>query len=241
MAHKKIIFEQGKPVHIISRAIVDAFRNKNDCYRFIFQFYAANFGRRNNYINAEDAAKAGRFLLYGERPPGKFVIREHAPLVDLIDFSLVINHDHFYLVPLIENAIPIFISRLNNGFAKYFNLTHNKRKGAVFGSRYKGISINTDFQSYAVSRYVSIMNPLDVFQPGWREEGLKDRKDAWDFLRSYEFSSFPDRIGERKFAFLAPSEVIEQYSFGATPEECLGYIEFAEEFLKERSNYSNFE
>lgn len=238
MAYKRIIFEKGQPAHITSRAVVDAFRDNKDCHRLIFQFYAANLGRRSNYISAKDAAKAGQALLCGEEPPEKFVIKEHSPLVGLIDFSFVINHYHLYLLPNIENAVPILMSRLNNGFAKYFNLAHNNRKGAVFGSRYKGVLVGTDFQSYAVSRYVSIINPLDIFQPGWRENGLKDWKEALEFLNNFEFSSLPDRLGKRYSLILAPKDILEEYAFKVNSNE---FREFVEEFLKERSNYSNFE
>lgn len=241
MAYKKIIFEKGQPTHITSRAVVDAFKDRQDCYRLIFQFYAANLGRRSNDVSAKDAAKAGQALLYGEEPPEKFIIKEHSPLVDLIDFSLVINHYHFYLVPNIENAIPIFMARLNNGFAKYFDLAHN-RKGAVFGSRYKGVPVGTDFQSYAVIRYVSIINPLDVFQSGWRENGLKNPWQAFEFLSAFEFSSFIDKIGKRNNQILARPEILKQYSWGFTAgKERKEFQEFVKEFLKERSNYSNFE
>lgn len=238
MAHKKIIFEKGQPAHITSRAVVNAFRDRQDCYRLIFQFYAANLGRRNTYISAKDAAKAGQSLLSGETIPEKFIVKEHSPLVDLIDFSLVINHYHLYLLPNIENAVPILMSRLNNGFAKYFNLAHNSRKGAVFGSRYKGVPVGTDFQSYAVSRYVSIMNPLDIFQPGWREDGLKNWKEALEFLNNFEFSSLLDRLGKRHSLILAPEDILEEYSFKVNSDE---FRAFVEEFLKERSNYFNFE
>ncbi len=234
MPYRKTFFEKNQPAHIVSRTLIDVFRNKEECYRFVFQFYAANFGKRGFNVRIGDAIKAGQALLRGEKIPPRFVIAEHQPLVDLLDFSLVINHYHFYLVPNIENAIPILTQRLNTGFAKSFNLTHN-RKDAVFGSRYKGIVVKTDFQSAAVSRYVSIINPLDVFQPGWREGGLKNPEKAFDFLKDYEFSSFPDRVGERNAKILAPAEILEQYSFSISPKGREEYREFVEEFLKERS------
>src|SRR3989344_4143346 len=114
-------------------------------------------------------------------------------------------------------------------------------KEAVFGSRYKGVLVETDRQSYAVTRYVSIINPLDIFQPGWREEGLKNKKEALDFLKKYEFYSFLDRIGERNSKILAPLEVLERYSFGTSYKGSTEYLEFAEEFLKEREklDFSN--
>lgn len=233
-------FEKDQLVHITSRALIDVFRKKEDCYRFIFQFYATNLGKRGNNVYPKDAVRAGKTILMGEKISDKFVVREHPPLVDVLDFSLVINHYHLYLLSRSENAIPILMQRLNNGFAKFFNISHN-RKDAVFGSRYKSVIVDTDRQSYAVTRYVSIMNPLDIFQPNWREKGLKNQKEALDFLKNYEFSSFLDRIGERNSEILAPSEILEQYSFGSSSKEREDYLEFAEEFLKERKEPDFFD
>lgn len=229
-------FEKDKPVHITSRALIDIFKEKDDCYRFVFQFFAANLGKRGTNVFAKDAVKAGEALLRGEDIPQKFVVKEHPPFVRLIDFSLVANHYHFYLLPNnSENAIPVLMGRLNNGFAKFFNIAHN-RKDAVFGSRYRDVAIKDDRQSYAVTRYVSIINPLDVFQPGWREAGLEDWQKAKEFLENYEFSSFLDRIGKRNTKILAPAEILEQYSFGVSSVGREEYREFVEEFLKERQN-----
>ncbi|MEK9135240.1 MAG: hypothetical protein AAB451_02995 [Patescibacteria group bacterium] len=231
MPYRKINFEKNQPVHIISRALTEIFKQKEDCYRFIFQFYIANLGKKGFNVKTKDAIKAGQALLYGEKIPTNFIIQEHPPLVSLLDFSLVINHDHFYLVPNIDNAIPVFIQKLNNGYAQYFNLTH-KRRDALFGSRYKGIAVKTEFQSHAVSRYVSVINPLDIFQPGWRENGLKNPKEAFNFLENYEFSSFPDKLGKRNSLILASKEILEQYApFWGNDNE---YKTFVKEFLKEK-------
>ncbi len=212
---------------------MDVFRDEEDCYKFIFHLYASNLGKRGFNISTKDIAKAGRALLYGETLSPRFVINEHPPLVEILDFSLVINHNHFYLLPKTENAIPVLMQKLNNSFAKSFNLKYN-RKDAVFGSRYKGAVVKDDRQSYAVSRYVSIINPLDVFQPGWRENGLRDIKGAREFLENYEFSSFPDKIGKRNSKILAPAKILKQYSFDVSSDGGGEYENFAEEFLKER-------
>lgn len=239
MGYRKVFIEKGRPVHIISRALMGVFKNKEDCYNFIFQFYATNLGKRGFNIRRNDILKAGKALLKGEQIPSKFVIKEHAPLVDLIDFSLVINHYHFYLIPNIENATSVLIGRLNNGFARFFNLIHN-RKDALFGSRYKRVPVTTDFQSYAVSRYVSIINPLDIFQPGWREKGLKNWRQAFEFLKNFEFSSFPDRIGRRNTKILAPKEILGKYTFQVDSEKGREeFRKFSKEFLKERSRLSS--
>lgn len=239
MASQKRFFEKDQPVHVTSRALMDIFKNENDCYRFIFQFYVANIGKRGFNVRIGDAIKAGKYLLEGKEIPSNFVIQEHPPLVNLLDFSLVVNHYHFYLLPTTENAIPSLISKLNNGFAKSFNLIHN-RKDAVFGSRYKNTIVKTDIQSAAVSRYVSIINPLDVFQPRWREEGLKNREKAFNFLVDYKFSSFPDRMGKRSAKILAPQEILKRYSLIGNFENKKEFEEFTKEFLKERESRTRY-
>ena len=64
----------------------------------------------------------------------------------LLDFSLVVNHDHLYLLPNIENGIPIFIGRLNNGFAQYYNLKYH-RKGTLFDGPYRAVITKNQFQA----------------------------------------------------------------------------------------------
>lgn len=236
MAFEKRFFKKGQPFHIISRALVDIFKEERDCYRFIFEFYAVNLGEIGFNVKAKDAAKAGEALLHGEEIPQKFIIKQHKPWVYLLDLALVVTHYHLYLIPTIDNIVPILMKRLNGGFAKYFNLIH-QRRDAVFGSRYGSVSAETDFQSDAITRYISIINPLDVFQPGWREKGLKNQEEAYKFLENFEFSSFPDRIGKRYAKILAPKEIFEKYSWGiASKRPKTEFQKFVKEFLKEKSN-----
>ncbi|MDO8558787.1 MAG: hypothetical protein Q7R84_00435, partial [bacterium] len=180
-----------------------------------------------------DIIKAAQAILNGEDIPSKFIIKEHPPLVHFLDFSLVVNHNHLFLVPNIENAIPIFMKKINGNFALYLNLKYNN-KGVVFNGPYKDVVIKTQLQADTVSRYISIINSLDVFQPGWRAEGLKNSEKAFEFLRNFQFSSFPDKIGKRKSKILAPPEILGKYlTLGS---DAKNYKEFTDDFLKERSN-----
>lgn len=238
MPYRRTIFEENQPFHITSRAVEERkiFEKEEDCYRFIFQTSAVNVGKPAYNLNRRDIIKVAESLLYGEDVSQKFITKEHPPLVSILDFSLVINHYHFYLISNIENGVLDFIKKLNISFAMYFNLKYN-RKGSLFGSRYKSVPVETDFQSNAVSRYVSIINPLDVYQGGWREDGLNNEEQAFEFLRNYKFSSFPDKIGERFSRIIAQKEVLEKYC----PIQNLNkqdYLKFVRQFLKERSIYS---
>jgi hypothetical protein len=235
MPYRRVFFEKNLSFHIVSRAVEEAkiFQRERDCYRFIFQFYVANMGIRDPRVRGRDIIKIGQSLLSGEKISTKFIKQKHEPLVHLLDFSLVRNHYHFYLLSNVENSIPNLMQRLNNGFAKYFNLKY-QRRGSLFGARYRSVSVKTNFQSDAVRRYVAVINPLDVFQPRWRIEGLKDYKKAFQFLKNYQFSSFLDQTGIRKSSILAPKEILEKYSLaqGTGREK---HLEFIKQFLQQKT------
>lgn len=239
MPYRRMFFEENQCVHIISRAIEERkiFSNEEDCNKFIFQAYTANIGTPARSLLKKDISKIAQAILRGEEISSKFIIKEHPPLVYFLDFSLVITHFHFYLLVNVENIVPVYMKKLNNSFSKYFNIKYD-RDGTLFASRYKSIAVKTEFQSNAVSRYVGIINPLDVYQPGWREEGLKNWKEAFEFLKNYPFSSFPDKVGERRSKILAPDEILERYSLLFTslkPTERERYLEeFVKDFLSQK-------
>lgn len=227
------IFEENQPLHILSRFVEEreVFKNEGNCYRFVFQIYAANVGRPTFNIRRVDIVKAAQALLSGEEVSSKFVIKEHPPLVHLFDFVLPITHFHFYLLATSKKNLALFMKKLKGGFAKYFNLK-NLRQGALFAGPYKSIQIESQTQSDAVIRYITIINTLDVYQPKWREKGLKNWKKAYNFLVNFQFSNFPDRIGKRRAKILAAPEIYEKYSLTMGGEK--EFKKFTENFLKEK-------
>jgi hypothetical protein len=230
------IFEENLPLHVLSRSVEDRkiFKKEENCYRFIFQIYAANVGKPALNLQRRDVIKAAQAILNGEEPSSEFVIKEHLPLVYLFDFVLPVTHFHLYLLPKSKKSLSLFMKKLKGGFAKYFNLK-NLRQGTLFAGPYKSIQIESQNQSDAVIRYITIINTLDVYQPGWREKGLKDWKGAYNFLVNFQFSSFPDRIGKRRAKILAPPEIYEKYSLRMGGEK--EFKKFTENFFKEKFVY----
>lgn len=231
---KEISFDKSIPYHVLTRTVEGRkiFVNEEDCYRFIFQMYAANIGRPAPNLFRRDIMKAAKALLNGEEIAKKLIIVEHSPLVNFLSFVLVIDHYHFELVPNIETGISKYMQKLNTGFSMYFNLKHN-RKGNLFGKPYKIIPIQTNFQLDAVVRYINVINPLDVYRPGWRKNGLKDKEKALQFLNEYQFSSFPDLFGKRNSKILASEPVRVKY-LGQEIKRS-EYINFIEDYLKKKT------
>ena len=121
------------------------------------------------------------------------------------------------------------------GFAMYHNLKYDHRAN-LFEKPYKIIPIQTDFQLDAVIKYVNVKNCLDIFQPGWEKNGLKDEKAALKFLKEYQFSSFPDLFGERNSKILVPREILEEYLGKEITESKEEYLNFIKDYLKEKMN-----
>lgn len=234
-------FEVNRPYHILNRAVdgKEIFIREEDCYRFIFQMYAANIGKPALNLRRKDVIKCAQAILEGEEISSNFIIEEHPPLVGILSFALIISHYHFNLVPIVDGGVSKYMQRLNIGFAKYYNLKHGRR-GTLFESRYKSIVIQSDFQLDAVTRYINIINPIDVHRSGWREEGLNDYKKAFDFLDSYQFSSFPDIFGKRSSGVLASEKFLKIYLKEKQSGNRKDNLDFVKDFLKGKLSDSNF-
>lgn len=226
-------FEKFRPYHILTHTVEERkiFIEEPDALRFIFQMYAANIGRPAFNLYRREVIKAANALLRGEEMPKNLIIAEHPPYVDFLSFALTVNHYHFSVVPNFEKAIPKYMQKLNGGFAKYFNLKYN-RKDNLFRRPYKIIPIQSNLQLDAVTYYINIKNPLDVYQPNWREKGLRNQKEAFDFLKNYQLSSFPDLFGERNSKILAPQDKLEKYLGRKINKNEASQAEF-ENFLKD--------
>lgn len=233
---KRNVSKENQPYHVLSRATEgrSIFRNKEDAYRFLFQMYTTNYGSPALNLYRRGVNKAVEELLAGREIPETLFVKKHEPLVHCLSFAQVVNHYHFLLLPNTENGISVYMQKLNTAFAKYFNLKHS-RTGILFEGRYKSIAIETEAQLDAIIRYINVKNPLDVYQPGWREEGLKNKKEGWSFLLEYPFSSFPDIFGERNSKFLAPEPIRSQF---LDRESIYGKKSY-EEFLKQPFHREN--
>jgi len=234
-AKKEIYFEKNTPFHIINRAVEgrEIFAKKDDALRFIFQMHAANIGSPGFNLSRHDINKVAWAILLGEKVSQKFINVKHPPLVNLLSFVLTFNHHHFVLVSNTEGGISKYLQKLHNGFAKYFNLKYNRRD-TLFERKYGAVPIKSNFQSDAVIYYVNIKNVLDVFQPGWKKQGLENKDEVIKFLNEYPFSSFPDLFGKRNSKILAPLSFREKYLGKKEVENQSIFFDFLKNYLQQK-------
>jgi putative transposase len=187
---KEVLTEKIRPYHVLGKAVEgkEIFDPEENRARFVFQMYAANIGKPVINVYRRDIFQISNAILKGEEIPKGFVQEEHEPLVNLFSFVLDKDRYHLGLVPVKKDGIPIYMQKLNLGFAKYYNLK-NKRVGTLFEGRFKATPILNPLQLQSVVRYINIKKVLDS----------QTQKN----LPEYPYSSFPDLFGTRNSHLLS--------------------------------------
>ena len=182
--------------HVISRGVDKRkiFMDNKDYFRFIHDLYEFN---DENWIESS-SYNFSRYQQIND-PRNRQNPRERKLLVQIHSFCLMPNHYHLLLSPLMENGIATFMRKLNAGYAKYFNIKH-ERTGALFEGRYKRILLETDAHFKHLPLYIHL-NPLDLKFPEWRTINLPNKtiRGALEYLRTYRWSSHLDYLGLENF------------------------------------------
>ncbi|MDA2922084.1 transposase, partial [Patescibacteria group bacterium AH-259-L07] len=194
---RKVNFVNNQFYHVYNRGVEkrDIFMNEKDYIRFIHDLFEFN--------NTEYAHKFLENTKIGSSTP------EYSPeycLVNMICFCLMPNHYHLILEQLIDSGIPRFMHKLSTGYTNSFNLKYD-RVGSLFQGRYKAIHIDKENYLLHLSRYIHL-NPIELIERNWKEEGIKNWKKVNDFLEDYRWSSYLDYIGKKNFPSVINKELI---------------------------------
>jgi REP element-mobilizing transposase RayT len=147
------------------------------------QFKNVNFASpRNIFDKYGRASKSIRTILTEER--------SSQDLVNILGYALMPNHFHLLMQQKVDDGIKKFMHRLGTAYSMYFN-KKNDRTGVLFQGRFKAKHIDNDPYFLHIFSYVHL-NPLDLFQENWKQEGLKNKKEATKFLLEYPYASCGD-------------------------------------------------
>ncbi|MEK7128282.1 MAG: transposase [Patescibacteria group bacterium] len=122
------------------------------------------------------------------------------PLVEICAWVLMPNHFHIILIShrsdLWEekfNPITEFMRKLSTAYAMYFNKKHN-RTGSLFEGKFKSKHVGEDNYFNYLFSYIHL-NPIKLIQSDWQENGIKNKKEATEYLKNFRYSSFQDFYG----------------------------------------------
>lgn len=189
---RKVSFAPNEYYHIFSRGVEKRkiFIEKNDYSRFIALLYIQN---QNGNFHFRD------FFRENEKHKNLkkiFNEKRNKMLVSILSYSLMPNHFHFVIRENEDGGISKFMGKLLTGYSMYFNKKYG-RSGPLFVRPFRSVHIDNDPQFMHIFSYVHL-NPLDLIESGWKENGIKNIKKAYDFLRKYEYSSYPDYLGDKR-------------------------------------------
>ena len=224
--------EVGGVYHIINRGVEKRkiYLKNQDYSRFILGLEFFNGGESIDLWNLITAKG-------GSDPPFDRIMQQRqknkSPLIELLAFTLMPNHFHLIVREIVEGGISLFMQKVG-GYTVYFNKQYD-RVGSLFQSRYKVIPITTDEQLRVVFSYVHT-NPIELFEPGWKEFKVKDPQQTFKKLQEYHWSSCQDYIGVPTFPLATQRGFFLDFMGGE--EKCLEAIK---QWIEYKANTTVFD
>ena len=108
-------------------------------------------------------------------------------------YALMPNHFHLVLAQKADEGISTFMKKLATAYAMYFNIVH-EHSGVVFQGRFKSRHISSEPYYRWIFSYVHL-NPVDLVEPGWKEQGVRDIPRVKRFIEAYQYASYLDHRG----------------------------------------------
>lgn len=178
---RNVIFAQGEVYHVYNRGTEkrNIFTSQKDYDRFLCLMYVCNS------MNPVDLKLQGSTLYE------LINIDRGELLVNISTYCLMPNHFHILISEKQEGGISKFMQKLTTAYTMYFNKSKD-RSGALFQGKFKArhASVNDNYLKYLIS-YIHL-NPVKLLDPQWKENGIKNRKEAEKYLDKYKYSSYLD-------------------------------------------------
>ncbi len=163
-----------------------------------YHLYNRGVEKRNIFLTREDRDRFRR-LLYLANGTERFVFRDIEkkelkeidrgdPLVAIAAWVLMPNHFHILVKEITEGGTAAFMKKLCTGYSSYFNKRH-VRVGPLLQGRYKSQHVESDVYLKYLFAYIHL-NPIQLIDSSWKEQGIKDFTEAKKFISTYEYSSY---------------------------------------------------
>lgn len=218
---RKIEFAEGEYYHVYNRGVEkrDVFMSEADRWRFQVLLYLLNGTKPIVFRDVKSAPL--------------YKVEKGDPRVAIGAYCLMSNHFHLLLREVKEGGISEFMQKLTTAYTMHFN-KKNSRVGSLFQGTFKAEHVDKDEYLKYLYAYIHL-NPVKLIDPGWKENGIRDREAAKAYLEKYRWSSYPDYLGRSReeSAILNPSAFPEYFTepgdFEAYVDDWLTYKQENEE------------
>lgn len=162
---RKDLLINGEIYHIFNRSIAE-FKIFNDSSEFSRMLTTISY-----YQNQDPEIKLSKFIKFSKHElsnENKFLSSGNERLVEIIAYCLMPTHLHLILKQMKNDGISIFMSNIQNSYARYFNIKI-KRKGHLWEGTFKNVLVKTDEQLMHLTRYLHL-NPVTAYLVNKPEE-----------------------------------------------------------------------
>ena len=206
-------FENNHFYHIYNRGVEKRviFPHNTDYIRFIRSL--SGFNTFDLVFNTH------RSLIQPVRSPTPNRLKQKKAPVDIVCFCLMPNHFHLLLMQKETNGISKFMQKLGTGYTNYFNKKY-QRNGVLLQGKFKAIAVESDTYLTHLSRYIHL-NPLDLTEPHWKENGIHNWSKAKNALEKYRWSSYGDYIGMPRYKEMLTQDFLQGYF---NPREYVSFV-----------------
>lgn len=83
---------------------------------------------------------------------------QSAKWTEILAYCVMPDHFHLLMKQRAEKGVQIFMHRITNSYAHYYNQRH-EQKGPIFEGKFKAVMVSTEYQLTHVSRYIHL-NPV---------------------------------------------------------------------------------
>lgn len=200
MVTRNYSFVAGEFYHVYNRGTDKRiiYNDVSDYSRFIELLYLSN---SSQYINVRDIKNIYN-PIYDYKTEG--------PLVKIGAYCLMPNHFHILLSPKIDNGVGKFLNKLSTSYTMYFNHRYS-RSGSLFQGPYKAKHVHSDRYLKYLFAYIHL-NPVKLIQTDWKENGIANVDNAYNFVSQYRYSSLLDYLDQdREESKILSKETFPKY------------------------------
>ena len=208
MSQRQHSFVPGEFYHIYNRGTDKRviFQNETDYKRFQALLYILN---TSSQVNVRDVLKG---------VSGPYMTEPSDQLVSIGAYCLMPNHFHLLITPRSELALSLFMQKLATSYVMYFNSKY-ERTGGLFEGKFKAKHATEDRYLKYLSAYINL-NPVKLFQPDWKQQGIINLPKTQKYLESYPYSSYYEGIGiKRKESIILNQEPFPVYFDSVSSEQ----------------------
>lgn len=183
MAIRKISFAEDEYYHLYNRGNSKQiiFQENEDYFHFIKLLYISNqqknFAIRNLSKNI-------------------FQTKITEKLVEISSYCLMPNHFHVLVKQTENGSISKFMQKVSTAYSMYYNKKY-KRTGGLFEGRFRSQHVSSDKYLKYLFSYINL-NPLKLIDKNWKEKGIRNKREALEFLQNYIYSSYCDYLGSNR-------------------------------------------